>query len=548
MYGAIVIQARVERQSTHQNNMGRNATKLIDVFVWMIAMVTNAIIIKLPSRCPIMSSLVTGYVPYPGMKRKFSHTAMGRWKTTCQYHTNNKLFSAVSSTEQHSPQRIPLKFVPYPFSYRETIELRIETLTNQGLGVGRVEIAPRPPLPSSQSLSEKDYNENTTPKWVIMVPNVIPGEIVRVSVFRNHKNYSEADLVQVLESSPHRVEPRCSLAGVCGGCQFQHMDIKLQREWKTQHVKDALIQYHIDENIFVNPCSGTDEIYGYRSKITPHYDAPAKSRRGTTNENRTKETIKAIGFQRQTARQIIDVETCPIATPEVNVAYRKVRKELLERSRPGKKGATLLFRQGNLGDEYIETNHNNMTSTTVRGLRFTYAAGNFFQNNYFVLPLMVNSVLEQATLGGCMTHLADCYCGSGLFAISAARHFQLVVGIEINSKAIAEATENTIANKISNCEFKAASAEDIFSGIQDFPRDKTVVVVDPPRKGCSTEFLDQLCAFSPQRIVYMSCDPTTQARDAAIIIPHGYKISYVQPFDLFPQTRHIECLMVLEKM
>jgi tRNA (uracil-5-)-methyltransferase len=129
--------------------------------------------------------------------------------------------------------------------------------------------------------------------------------------------------------------------------------------------------------------------------------------------------------------------------------------------------------------------------------------------------------------------------------LSAAKHFEVITGIEINKQAIEEATANAVTNEITNCEFKAASAENIFSVIQDFPRDTTAVVLDPPRKGCSEEFLEQLYEFAPRRIVYMSCDPTTQARDAAGIVAAGYKITSVQPFDIFPQTRHIECLIFL---
>lgn len=160
---------------------------------------------------------------------------------------------------------------------------------------------------------------------------------------------------------------------------------------------------------------------------------------------------------------------------------------------------------------------------------------------------MVEHVMKEATSGGKMTHLADCYCGSGLFALSVASKFDCVVGIEINDKAIEEATANARDNHITNCKFLAASAEHIFDVIADFPRETSVVVIDPPRKGCSETFLEQLVAFQPARLVYMSCDPTTQARDAAWLVPRGYHITSVQPFDLFPQTRHIECLMILDR-
>jgi 23S rRNA (uracil1939-C5)-methyltransferase/tRNA (uracil-5-)-methyltransferase len=179
---------------------------------------------------------------------------------------------------------------------------------------------------------------------------------------------------------------------------------------------------------------------------------------------------------------------------------------------------------------------------------------------------MVDHVVAAATKHGRngmqMTHLIDCYCGSGLFCLTAASYFQVLVGIEVVDKAVEEARENAALNGIENCAFVAASAEAIFESkqpvllpslqrepclVRDFPRDETVVVVDPPRKGCSPEFLAQLYNFGPQRVVYMSCDPATQARDAKGIVENGYEITSIQPFDLFPQTRHIESLIVFER-
>ena len=451
---------------------------------------------------------------------------------TLRRHCRCRLSTTSSKSE---PVKVPLQFVPYPFQYREEVDCVIESITNGGLGIARIEVPPR---------GDDAHRNSAHMKWVVMVPSVIPGEHVRVRIFRNYKNYSDADLVTVVQASPDRVNPVCPLAGDCGGCQLQHMSIELQREWKTKLVQQALEQYGLADAV-VAPCLGTEHVFGYRSKLTPHYQHPSRSRRGVSNEKGN--LITAIGFQRRSSRQTLDVPSCPIATPEVNAKYQVARQALLSTPPNGKKGASLLFRQANLEDEYVETDHNEFMTTRVEGLDLTYRAGNFFQNNYHVLPLMVNHVVEQATAGGGMTHLADCYCGSGLFALAASKHFQQVVGIEISTRAIAEAAANARANNIANCEFKAASAEGIFSVIQGFPRDTTAVVLDPPRKGCSEGFLEQLCGFAPRRIVYMSCDPTTQARDAASIVASGYTITSIQPFDLFPQTRHIECLMILER-
>ena len=456
-----------------------------------------------------------------------------------------RLHSSTTDVSVESEISVPSKFVHFPFEYREEVDIRIETVTNRGLGIGRVLVTASKDTVDDDAAAAvaATTTEERTSRWVVMVPSVIPGELVRVRVFRNFNNYSEADLIEVLEPSPDRIKPLCPLADDCGGCQLQHMTIESQRQWKTEMVEEALAQYNLQDKVSVSPCLGTKEVFAYRSKLTPHYQQPRNSRRGVENVKR----IEDIGFQRKTSRQLIDVETCPIATPAINRAYGTTRERLLNEPPKLKRGATLLFRQGDLDDEHVETNHKAFITTTVNGLSFSYRAGNFFQNNYYVLPLMVDHVVEEAMRGGSMSHLADCYCGSGLFALSAAAHFEKVVGIEINDKAIAEATVNAEENIITNCEFLAASAENIFDVIPNFPRDQSVVVVDPPRKGCSDEFLEQLYKFGPARVVYMSCDPTTQARDAAGLVEHGYKITSVLPFDLFPQTRHIECLMVLDR-
>jgi tRNA (uracil-5-)-methyltransferase len=472
---------------------------------------------------------------------------------------------------------VPFKFVNFPFAYHEQITVTIETVTNRGWGLGRVVLAVdstgESVNKSNQNSNHKDnYNGNngneieqtskTNKKWVIMVPNVIPGEVVVVKIFRNFDNYSEGDLVSIIQPSPDRISPLCPLADTCGGCQFQHMSIAAQRKLKTLSVQDSLRQFNLlpaedgDDNgdcassSLVHPTVGTDEIFAYRSKLTPHYDAPTSS-----NKRRNKKgvrsnptvqsplrTISAIGFQKQSSRSILDVESCPIATPAVNAAYQQARHDLLAQPSARTKGATLLFRED---DTRVTSNHHDWLTTTVHNIQFTYQAGNFFQNNYYVLPLMVDHVAQHVSG---MTHLVDCYCGSGLFALSLAHKFATVVGIEINDKAAAEASQNALNNRITNCQFRAAPAEAIFRDIGDvFPRESTAVVLDPPRKGCSDEFLTQLYQFAPQRILYMSCDPQTQARDAAGIVAAGYAITSVQPFDLFPQTRHIECLMILER-
>ena len=152
---------------------------------------------------------------------------------------------------------------------------------------------------------------------------------------------------------------------------------------------------------------------------------------------------------------------------------------------------------------------------------------------------------EQASAGG-TRFLVDAYCGSGLFALTLAKDFEKVAGVEVSETSCEWARKNAAANGIGNAMFLTASAEDIFAEI-NFPPDETAVVIDPPRKGCTPEFIEQLVKFGPARVVYVSCDPATQVRDLKLLGEGGYRLADVQPFDLFPHTRHLECVMTLER-
>jgi len=153
--------------------------------------------------------------------------------------------------------------------------------------------------------------------------------------------------------------------------------------------------------------------------------------------------------------------------------------------------------------------------------------------------------VEEAKASGA-SYLLDAYCGSGLFGISAANEFQEVLGVELSETAVKKATHNAEINGLTNCRFIAADAREIFAQVPHAGSD-TVVIIDPPRAGCSEEFLQQLFAFGPKRVVYISCNPATQMRDLVLFTAAGYSLNKVQPFDLFPQTKHLECVMTLSK-
>ena len=413
--------------------------------------------------------------------------------------------------------RPPKKFRAYPFEYHHELDLTIESLSNLGDGIARVEVPPAP-----------DSEEPAGDGWVVFVPFTLPGEKVRARIFRNDKNHSRADLLEVLEPSPDRSEPGCPLFGECGGCQYQHLAYDKQLDWKTRQVEE-LMRHMAGIEHPVEPCHPSPKLWGYRSKITPHFAKPKNSK------------IDAIGFLPNARRSgQIDVPKCPIAMDEINAALPDVRDSARRNASNYRRGATLLLRAS---EGRVETNHNAVVTEHVGELSLDFLAGDFFQNNPFILPDFTGHVAREAAGEG-VRFLVDAYCGSGLFALSLAKHFEQVAGVEVSETSADWARRNAETNGITNTTFLASSAEAIFADI-DFDPAATAVVIDPPRKGCSEDFLDQLAQFGPSRVVYVSCNPATQVRDLARLRDAGYRPETIQPFDLFPHTRHLECVMTL---
>lgn len=503
------------------------------------------------------------------------------------------------------------KFNDHPFPYRTEIEFEITTLTNLGLGLGRVALPQTSDQRSAISDQPEMVGEGADPAgssrhssasrgdggWVVMVPFTLPGERVRARVYRNHKNFSEADLLEVLTPSPHRVAPPCPLFGRCGGCQYQHLNYSEQLAWKRRQVEE-LLRHMADVEFPVAPTIPSPREYGYRSKITPHFQV-----RGTRNAERgtpspasvtdaSSPTLQPqpststggdgaatpIGFLKQGTRfELVDVPQCLIATPEINAALPAIRARTRARLAAGeyKRDATLLLRHAQEGviTDYDAVIHELVPQTDCSlldykpggasagvsrdagapaaiarpPLRLHFLARDFFQNNPFILPAFTGYVREQAAATGAR-FLVDAYCGSGLFALSCAVAFERVAGVEVSETSVKFARENAAANGIANAVFSAGDAASIFAGLdRSFVPADTVVVIGPPRKGCDESFLAQLFAFGPRGVVYVSCDPATQMRDLQHFLTAGYELTAVQPFDLFPQTRHLECVISLRK-
>ncbi|KAJ7660000.1 S-adenosyl-L-methionine-dependent methyltransferase [Mycena rosella] len=464
-----------------------------------------------------------------------------------------------------------------PFEYHQELEMRVVALCSSGVALATSAEASRP--------------------WVVVVPFCLPGETVRVRVYRNARMHSLADLIAVVTPNPEMRDDslvRCKYFTSCGGCQYQMLPYEKQLDLK----RDVVVKAY--KNFSDLPSSSVPSIeptmpsplqYNYRTKITPHFEAPTKAQRADPanpqNDSEQPSWFK-IGFNQVGTHKVMDIEDCPIATPVIREALPAVRANAVKNLYTYKRGVSLILRdslpvppasaadgstQGPAADadalataldetHICITDHRGTVRERVGGWLFEYPASSFFQNNNAVLPGLVEYVRERIFANPnpspnpppTPTHLVDAYCGAGLFAIALSPHFTNIAGIELSAPSIAAATRNAALNAIpaTKISFRAGDAADIFKAVSEFPRRETVVVIDPPRKGCDGPFIEQLLGFGAGRVVYVSCNVHTQARDVGDILRKSgqggkgrYVLESVRGFDLFPQTAHVESVAVL---
>ncbi|PVF95764.1 S-adenosyl-L-methionine-dependent methyltransferase [Serendipita vermifera] len=402
------------------------------------------------------------------------------------------------------------------------------------------------------------------PPWAIITPFALPGEKIRVKIIRNGRMLSHADLLEIVRpntSLRDMARVKCKYFGECAGCQYQMLDYSTQLSYKRQVINKAYRFYsNLPTSLIPEPLDtiGSPLQYGYRTKITPHFDAPHKGKK-------REEWQTWIGFDTKGRRKVLDIEECPIATPILNQSLGPIREEVRENIGEYKRGATLLMRDSLLPvassddterEHVCIRDHKAIVREQVGKYEFEFPANSFFQNNNSILPLLTDYVRDaifSSTFEDTRkpSHLVDAYCGSGLFAITLSPFFNHVVGIEISEESIRYARHNVKLNRLSEekCVFRAGQAEKIFEVVQEFPADDTVMVIDPPRKGCDDAFISQLLRFGARTVVYVSCNVHTQARDVGKIINSetGYVLESIRGFDLFPQTAHVESVAVLRR-
>jgi tRNA/tmRNA/rRNA uracil-C5-methylase (TrmA/RlmC/RlmD family) len=324
------------------------------------------------------------------------------------------------------------------------------------------------------------------------------------------------------------VEPPCPYFGECGGCQYQHLEYGEQLALKHKQVADLFERIGGFSGDVVRPVVPCPQPYGYRNRIMIR-----------SQWNKHKQGLN-IGFLRAQDRLVVDIEECKIAEPALSEQIRKVRE-----NPPPKGGIKVTLRL--LPDDW------------------NVPRDSFFQNNFHMLPALSNIVRACLREGG-SKYLVDAYCGVGYFAIELADLVEAFVGVEIDAPAIKAARQNAARRGVTNGEFMLGSTEELLPGLlrrfesnpQHLIRENsdtseseggaTTVILDPPRRGCAPESLDQLLALRPAQIIHVSCHPATLARDLKKLCADGaYELRRVTPLDMFPQTQHIECVADLRR-
>ena len=347
--------------------------------------------------------------------------------------------------------------------------------------------------------------------FVVFIPFVAVGEVVEAEVTESKRRFARAKLLRVVVPSPERVSPLCPHFGACGGCQYQHLAYPAQLHLKQKQIGDLFERIGRFDRGVVAPIIPCPQPYGYRTRIMIR-----------SQWDKFKQGLN-IGFIRADNRLVVDIQECKIAEPALNEQIGHVRAHP-----PSRGGMKVVLRIPPEG--------------------WDVPPDSFFQNNFFLLPGLVQVVRERLREGGTQ-HLLDVYCGVGFFSIELGDLVQSYVGVELDRLAIQAARRNASARGRTNGEFVASAAEDVLpSLISRFSDRATTVLLDPPRKGCQPDMLQVLRRAGPAQVIYVSCHPATMARDLNILCADGvFDLVQVVPLDMFPHTQHVECVADLRR-
>jgi 23S rRNA (uracil1939-C5)-methyltransferase len=449
-----------------------------------------------------------------------------------------------------------------PVQKNEYIDVVFEDLTHDGAGVAKVEGYP------------------------LFVPNGLPGEKAKIKVIKANKGYGFGRLIELYEKSPFRVDIASSETHKYGGCQLEHISYEGQLKYKENQVRQVLTRIGKLENVKVHSIIGMENPWHYRNKA----QVPVGEKGGKL----------IAGFFKPRSHEIVDTDESLIQIPEVNEAVQTVKeicnglgisayheeshKGVIRHimARYGKQTGELMVviitrtaeipQKSQLVEQIVTRlpkvksiihNINSKRTNVILGektstlwgneviydyignVKFAISALSFYQVNPVQTKVLYEKALEYAELSGEET-VIDAYCGIGTISLFLAQKARKVFGVEIVPEAIEDAKRNAELNGINNAEFAVGEAEVVIPKWYEEGNTADVLVVDPPRKGCDEALLQTIIEMKPKKVVYVSCNPATLARDLKILEDGGYKTVEVQPVDMFPQTSHCEAVAKIE--
>ena len=451
-----------------------------------------------------------------------------------------------------------------PVKKNDYIDVEFEDLTHDGAGVAKVDGYP------------------------LFVASGLPGEKAKVKVIKTGKSYGVGRLIELYEKSPYRVDIPASEKHKYGGCQLEHISYEGQLKYKENQVRQVLARIGKLDDVQVHPIIGMDNPWHYRNKA----QVPVGEKDGKL----------IAGFFKPRSHEIIDTDESLIQLPEVNEAIQTV-KEICRKleipaydeeahkgvlrhimARCGRQTGELMVvvitrtedipHKNKLIEEIIARlpkvksiihNVNSKRTNVILGekttllwgseviydyigdVKFAISALSFYQINPVQTKVLYDKALEYAGLSG-EESVIDAYCGIGTISLFLAQKSSKVFGVEVVPEAIKDARRNADLNGITNVEFAVGQAEVVIPKWYEEGNAADVLVVDPPRKGCDAALLQTIIEMKPKKVVYVSCNPATLARDLRILEDGGYMTLEVQPVDMFPHTSHVECVVLMSRV